>query len=464
LAVKLQKTGENIYYMQGAMTAGSGLETPIREERSLLPKINFAFSSLEKTLSPKLQVLSASSQWKNWQWQMKNRIRSVDKLREYFPSLEEGADLVTASEKFPLAITPYYASLIRKLDDTDPVFMMSMPQIKELWSPPFLREDPLEEERDMPVPGLVHRYPDRVLLIATSVCAMYCRYCTRKRVTGMRESCISESRIKRTVEYLQAHPEIKDVVVSGGDPLTMPTSVLESILAALRSVRSIDVIRIGTKTPVTMPMRITDELVTMLRKYHTLWINTHFNHPNELTPEAAEACAKLVDAGIPVGNQSVLLKGINDNPSTMEELLRGLVRMRVRPYYLFQCDLVEGIEHFRTPLARGIEIMERLRGRLSGIAIPNFVVDMPHGGGKVPVLPNYVVSTSPTHTVLRNAHGMLVSYPEPYAEDKVPEKIQPFDGYPSVWDLANGHVSKIQPENMDRQVRRGKAYPIHDQV
>jgi lysine 2,3-aminomutase len=448
--------------MQGAITVGSNLGNPAREKQPHLAKMDFILSSSDKMLSPKFAVLSASSQWKNWQWQMKNRIRSVDKLREYFPFIEEGADLVTASEKFPLAITPYYASLIRKLDDTDPIFMMSMPQIKELWSPSFLREDPLEEERDMPVPGLVHRYPDRVLLIATSVCAMYCRYCTRKRVTGMRESCISESRIKQTIEYLQAHPEIKDVVVSGGDPLTMATDVLESILMALRSVRSVDIIRIGTKTPVTLPMRITDELVTMLRKYHTLWINTHFNHPNELTSEAAEACAKLVDAGIPVGNQSVLLKGVNDDPQTMEELLRGLVRMRVRPYYLFQCDLVEGIEHFRTPLARGIEIMERLRGRLSGIAIPNFVVDLPHGGGKVPILPNYVVSMSPTHTVLRNAHGMLVSYPEPYAEDKIPEKIQPFDEYPSVWDLANGHVSKIEPENKDHSAHHGKASPIHE--
>ncbi|MDD4869730.1 MAG: KamA family radical SAM protein [Kiritimatiellae bacterium] len=448
--------------MQGAIIARPGLGTPFIEEEPLSPKPDFTFSSQEKILSPKLIKLSASLQWKDWQWQMRNRIRCVEKLREYFPSMERKPDLVMASERFPLAITPYYASLIRELDDTDPVFMMSMPQIKELWSPPFLREDPLDEERDMPVPGLVHRYPDRVLLIATSVCAMYCRYCTRKRVTGMRESCISESRIKRTVEYLRAHPEIKDVVVSGGDPLTMSTDVLESILAALRSVHSVDIIRIGTKTPVTMPMRITDELVAMLRKYHPLWINTHFNHPNELTPEAAEACTKLVDAGIPVGNQSVLLKGVNDDPHIMEELLRGLVRMRVRPYYLFQCDLVEGIEHFRTPLARGVEIMEYLRGRLSGIAIPNFVVDMPHGGGKVPILPNYVVSMSPTHSVLRNAHGMLVSYPEPYAEDKIPEKIQPLDEYPSVWNLANGHISKIQPENDNRPVRYGKASPVHE--
>jgi len=409
-----------------------------------------------------LTELSGTPQWNDWQWQMRNRICSVEKLQELFPSLEEGSDLVATSEKFPLAITPYYASLIRKLDDTDPIFRMSMPQARELWNPPFLRDDPLEEERDMPVPGLVHRYPDRVLLIATSVCAMYCRYCTRKRVTGMRETCISESRIKRTVEYLQNHPEVSDVVVSGGDPLTMSTKSIESILKALRSVKTVDVIRIGTKTPVTLPSRITDELVAMLRRYHPLWINTHFNHPNELTPAASEACARLVDAGIPVGNQSVLLKGINDDAQIMEQLLRRLVRMRVRPYYLFQCDLVAGVEHFRTPLSRGVEIMERLRGRLSGIAIPNFVVDLPHGGGKVPVLPNYLVSMSPTHTVLRNGSGMLVSYPEPYSEDKIPDELRQQCTTPGVWDLAKGHVSKIQPEKSNRKICRGKACSAHE--
>jgi len=404
-----------------------------------------------RSISQKLCELSVTPQWNDWQWQMQNRMRSVETLLECFSSLEEGSDLVAASGKFPLAITPYYASLIRSLDEKDPIFMMAVPRDKELWNPPFLREDPLAEELTMPVPGLVHRYPDRVLLIATSACAMYCRYCTRKRVTGMRESCISGPRIKKTVEYLSKHPEVKDVVISGGDPLTMTTKGLERILSALRSVKTVEIIRIGTKVPVTLPMRITDELVSMLKNYHPLWINTHFNHPCEITPESAQACSKLVDAGIPVGNQSVLLKGINDDPDIMEKLLRGLVRMRVRPYYLFQCDLVAGVEHFRTPLSRGIEIMERLRGRLSGIAIPNFVVDMPHGGGKVPVLPNYIVSVSPTHTVLRNANGMLVSYPEPYAEVG-DAGLRPLNETSSVWGLAKGHISKIQPEKSGCQV------------
>lgn len=451
--------------MQVATAGKSRLVRRIAKKETLvLQKPDFPFASREKTISPRLTEFAATPLWNDWQWQMRNRIRNVEKLREFFPSLEVDSGLSAASEKFPLAITPYYASLIKKTDDTDPIFRMSMPQDREMWNPPFLREDPLEEERDMPVPGLVHRYPDRALFIATSACAMYCRYCTRKRVTGMRESCTSESRIKKTVEYLSKHPEIRDVVVSGGDPLTMSTGAIETILAALRSVPSLDIIRIGTKVPVTLPSRITDELVTMLAKYHPLWINTHFNHPSELTPESAEACRKLINAGIPLGNQSVLLKGVNDDPQTMEELLRGLVRMRVRPYYLFQCDLVAGVEHFRTPLSRGIEIMERLRGRLSGIAIPTFVVDLPHGGGKVPVLPNYLVSTSPSHTVLRNSTGMMVSYPEPYAEDRIPSELQPMSESPSVWDLAKGHASKIQPENIARQVRRGKAYPANEQA
>jgi lysine 2,3-aminomutase len=443
--------------MRQATSVAPKVEIPVNEEEPPLSctalEFNFEFAASD-CLSPRLSALAQNPQWKDWQWQMRSRIRSVAALSGFFPSMQLDTGLAAAAEKFPLAITPYYASLIRKLDSSDPVFNMAVPQGQELWNPPFLRDDPLEEDHDMPVPGLVHRYPDRALLIVTSACAMYCRHCTRKRVTGNRESYTSEGRIRKAVEYLTKHPEIRDVVVSGGDPLTLPTPYLESILSAVRSVPSVDIIRLGTRTPVTLPMRITDELVQMLRKYHPIWVNTHFNHPCEITPAASEACRRLADAGVPLGNQSVLLKGINDDPSVMEELLRGLVRMRVRPYYLFQCDLVPGVEHFRTPLSRGIEIMEALRGRLSGLAIPTFVVDMPHGGGKVPVLPSYIVSTSPTHTVLRNFEGMLASYPEPYAEEKQPSELQPLWSAPSVWDLSRGHASKIQPENTARQARR----------
>jgi lysine 2,3-aminomutase len=382
---------------------------------------------------------------------MRHRIRSVSELQRYFLAVDTSG-IARAAETFPLAITPYYASLIRRADPSDPIFRMCVPQIEELSDPEFLSDDPLEENEDMPVPGLVHRYPDRALFIITTTCASYCRHCTRKRVAGSRESVISARRLEMAVAYLSAHPEISDVILSGGDPFTMPTDALERVLAALRSVPSIDIIRIGTRTPAVMPMRITEELTSMLRRYHPVWVNTHFNHPSELTREAADACARLVDAGVPMGNQSVLLAGINDDPVIIERLCRGLVKMRVRPYYLFQCDLVRGVEHFRTPLSRGIEIMEYMRGRVGGIAIPQFVVDAPHGGGKIPVLPNYIVSTSPTHTVLRNFEGMLVSYPEPGAG---PAPQHATERQPGVWDLASGAASVIQPES-DRQVRRKK--------
>jgi lysine 2,3-aminomutase len=304
--------------------------------------------------------------------------------------------------------------------------------------------------------------------MATTMCSMYCRHCTRKRVAGYQESTISVAQLNDIAAYLRAHPEIKDVVISGGDPLTMPSVVLDRILSAVRSVPSVDIIRIGTRVPVVLPQRIANELTQTLAKYHPIWINTHFNHPNEITPEAQAACAKLANAGIPLGNQSVLLRGVNDSPQLMEELCRALVRMRVRPYYLFQCDLVRGVEHFRTPISRGIEIMEYLRGRLSGLAIPTYVVDTPHGGGKIPVLPNYVVSMSPTHTVLRNYEGMLVNYPEPV--DRMPRDnaLMPSakSAAPGVWELAAGHASAITPSGAHRQKRRaarkGQKPPARD--
>ncbi|MDI6774881.1 MAG: KamA family radical SAM protein [Verrucomicrobiota bacterium] len=357
--------------------------------------------------------------WNDWRWQMRNRIRRLDQLAALFPRLNDPSNrLSDVVAKYPMAITPYYASLIRRADESDPIFQMAVPRFDELSDPPFLSADPLLEEAHMPVPGLIRRYPDRALVLATATCSMYCRHCTRKRVAGTHENTIAGRQMARIGAYLRAHPEISDVIVSGGDPFTLRTEVLEAVVAPIRQVRSVEVIRIGTRAPVVLPQRITDELANMLRQYHPIWVNTHFNHPRELTPKAADACARLADAGFPLGNQSVLLRGVNDDPTIMAELCRGLLRMRVRPYYLFQCDLVRGIEHFRTPLARGLEIMEYLRGRIGGLGIPTFVVDAPHGGGKIPVLPNYVVSVGPTHTALRNDCGMMVSYPEP--RDKRP--------------------------------------------
>lgn len=420
------------------------------------------FSLQSETALDLLLAQRRTANWQDWHWQMRNRIRNVQQLLDMYPDLKSQIGLSDAAAKFPLAITPYYASLIQKLDETDPIYSMSVPQIQELYDPPFLKSDPLEEDEDMPVQGLVHRYRDRALVIATTTCAMYCRHCTRKRIAGAHEACIGAPQLEQITAYLANHPEIHDVVISGGDPLTMATPVLERVIQAVRCVPSVDIIRIGTRTPVVMPQRITGELVRMLRKYHPLWINTHFNHPNEITPESRAACERLADAGIPVGNQAVLLRGINDNPFTMEKLLRGLVRMRVRPYYLFQCDLVRGVEHFRTPITRGIEIMEYLRGRLSGLAIPTYVVDAPHGGGKIPVLPNYVISTSPTHTVLRNFEGMLVNYPEPRGVHYASASSHQDMGRPTgVWELAAGHASSLVPANSSREERRRQHHAPH---
>ena len=394
------------------------------------------------------------SQWNDWRWQIRNRIRSREQLSKYVPSLSRRHELQKVIEKYPMAITPYYASIIQQADMSDPVFRMSVPNIQEMYDPPCLTDDPLEEHQDMPVPGLVHRYRDRALLIATTMCSMYCRHCTRKRIAGTRENSISARRMRQAQEYLFNHPEITDVIVSGGDPLTMSDAAIEAVLSMLRSVPSVQVIRIGTRVPVVLPMRITDDLVNILKKYHPLWINTHFNHPNELTDEARAACAKLADAGIPLGNQTVLLRGINDDPQVIEQLCRGLISTRVRPYYMYQCDLVRGVEHFRTSVRKGMEIMEYLRGRVSGIAIPTFVVDAPHGGGKIPVLPTYVVSMSPTHTVLRNFEGLLVSYPEPGVD--MEPTIAASGSEPGVWELASGRADVIMPAHTQRMGRREK--------
>ena len=337
-----------------------------------------------------------------WRWQLRNKITEVPNGSE------------KAAKKFPVSITPYYYSLIEKFDFSDPIFCMVAPQSEELAEVMFT--DPLDEDGMSPVPGLVHRYPDRALIISTTFCSVYCRYCTRKRTVGVNDHIISKRQLDGIVAYLKAYPQITDVIISGGDPLTFDTKKLEEILKAVREVESVQIIRIGTKVPVVLPQRIDKELTDMISKYHPVFINTHFNHPREITKESRKACEMLVNAGIPVGNQSVLLKGINDDKFVYEELCRKLIQMRVRPYYLFQCDLVNGVEHFRTRVARGIEIMEHLRGRLSGIAIPQYVIDAPGGKGKIPILPNYLISQTPEKVILRNYQGEIVEYPEPKDE------------------------------------------------
>jgi len=349
----------------------------------------------------------------DWRWQLKNRIRNVASLRKTFPEIGDTEGIEAALHTFPMAITPYYASLIKSLSYTDPVFAMSVPNRLETSETEDLSHDPLGEEHDTVAPGLVHRYEDRALLLSTGKCAMYCRHCTRKRLAGRDERPISDADLEKAVDYIRRHPEIKDVVISGGDPLTLETKDIARIVSAVRSVQSVEIIRIGTRTPVTMPMRIDDELCDALEPFQPIWINTHFNHPCEMTRQAADACRKLVRRGFPLGNQSVLLKGVNDNAETMMELCRTLVRNMVRPYYLYQCDLVYGVEHFRTKVETGISIMEKLRGRLSGLAIPLFVIDAPDGGGKIPVLPEYIKSFENGVVKMKNFEGKDCEYRNP---------------------------------------------------
>ncbi len=389
----------------------------------------------------------------NWQLQLQNAYATSHSLSSVLSDDDERlACFDDVAARYPVRVPQYYLSLINPHDPNDPIARMALPDIRELSPCPSLARDPLEEEEDMPVERLVHRYQDRALVIATTTCGMYCRFCTRKRLAGRGGGRISTRNLEAVVSYLRAHPEVRDVIVSGGDPLTLNDSHLGQILAALRSVASIEILRVGTRMPAVLPMRITPSLVRTLTRYQPLFVNTHFNHPRELTPEAIEACGRLVDAGIPVGNQTVLLAGVNDRPEVLAELFRKLLATRVRPYYMFQCDLTEGVEHLRTPLARGIEIMESLRGRLSGLAIPTFVVDAPHGGGKIPLTPNYVVSHAPGRTVLRNYAGQMIAYPDP-----VPGVARQDGGgtiHDGVAGLLGGALDLLGPRPEDQANRR----------
>jgi lysine 2,3-aminomutase len=353
----------------------------------------------------------SDSDWNDWKWQVKNRITTVKELEQYFPLEESEKKIINdVLGQFRMAITPYYLTLINPENKKDPVRLQAVPSIGELHVGIHDLEDPLHEDEDMVVPGLTHRYPDRVLFLITDMCSMYCRHCTRRRFAGQTDTGSSMDNVEKAIEYIRQHKEVNDVLLSGGDALLVNDSRLEYIISELRKIDHVGVIRLGTRTPVVMPQRINKELVDMLKKYHPIWLNTHFNHPKELTPEAQKALAMLADAGIPLGNQSVLLAGVNDCVNIMKKLVKRLIQLRVRPYYIYQCDLSKGIEHFRTPVSKGIEIIEGLRGHISGIAVPTFVVDAPGGGGKIPVMPNYVISQAPGKTILRNYEGVITTY------------------------------------------------------
>lgn len=354
------------------------------------------------------------SQWNDWLWQLTHTIRTIDDLKQVINLTEEEEEGVRISTKtIPLNITPYYASLMNPDDPRCPIRMQSVPISKEIEKTKYDMEDPLAEDEDSPVPGLTHRYPDRVLFLVTNQCSMYCRYCTRRRFSGQIGMGVPKKQMDAAIDYIAQTPAVRDVLLSGGDGLLINDQILEYILKNLRAIPHVEIIRIGTRAPVVFPQRITDHLCSILKKYHPVWLNTHFNTSLEITKEAKEACEKLVDAGVPVGNQAVILAGINDSTHIMKKLMHDLVAIRVRPYYVYQCDLSEGISHFRAPISKGIEIMEALRGHTSGYAVPTFVVDAPGGGGKVTLQPNYILSQSPSKTVLRNFEGVISTYPEP---------------------------------------------------
>ncbi len=359
-------------------------------------------------------------QWNDWKWQVKNRIETYEELSKYFTfSPEEAEGIKKALAKFRMAITPYYLSLIDPNDPYDPIRRQAIPAGEECNIAPADLNDPLHEDEDSPAPGLTHRYPDRVLFLITDMCSMYCRHCTRRRFAGQKDDESPSERIEKCLAYIEKTPQVRDVLLSGGDCLMVSDQKLEYIIQRLRKIPHVEIVRLGSRTPVVCPQRITPELCDMLKKYHPIWLNTHFNHPNEFTPEAEQALARLANAGIPLGNQTVLLRGVNDCVHVMKKLMHELVRNRVRPYYIYQCDLSMGLEHFRTPVSKGIEIIENLRGHTSGYAVPTFVVDAPGGGGKTPVMPQYVISQSPDKVILRNFEGVITTYTEPreYHED-----------------------------------------------
>ncbi|MBR9977821.1 MAG: lysine 2,3-aminomutase [Bacteroidetes bacterium] len=381
------------------------------------------FSNRQQDIAQKIQESAVIENWKDWRWQMRHAIKDISSF-EYLLGVEFSREERTALQQtldtFPLSITPYYISLIKPEDyKNDPVFRQSFPSPSELIIDDYDMADPLAEDSDSPVPGITHRYPDRVLFHVSNVCAMYCRHCTRKRKVGDMDLIPVREEVEQGLAYIAEHPEVRDVLLSGGDPFMLNDEYLDWILTELRAIPHVEVIRIGTRIPVVLPYRVTDALVSVLKKHHPLWVNTHFNHPSEITTSAREALRKLADAGIPLGNQSVLLAGVNDCPRIMKTLVHKLVINRVRPYYLYQCDLSEGLSHFRTPIGKGIEIIESLIGHTSGFAVPTYVIDAPGGGGKIPVMPNYLISWSTNKVVLRNYEGVITTYKEPDAYEPV---------------------------------------------
>ena len=362
---------------------------------------------------------TTKAEWNDWQWQIRHRIRTLNNLSTIVELSQDESDaLMSKQGHLPLNLTPYYASLLSRTDATQPLRRTVIPVTAEYCKSKGEAADPLGEDHDSPVPGLVHRYPDRVLFLVTDFCSTFCRYCTRSRMVGeaTAEPC-SLKRWEGAIAYIKANPQIRDVLLSGGDPLTLSDDRLEWLLSNLRRIPHVEMIRIGTKVPAVLPQRITPQLCRMLKHYHPVWMSVHFTHPDELTPETDQACGRLADAGIPLGSQTVLLSGINDNVQTMTRLMQGLLKIRVRPYYLYQCDPIEGSSHFRTPVSKGLEMIQGLRGHTSGYAVPQYVIDAPGGGGKIPLLPEYVAGREDDTLILRNYQNRQYCYPDNGGQD-----------------------------------------------
>lgn len=407
----------------------------------------------------------ADEQWNDWKWQLTHTVNSLEDLQKVIHMTpEEELGLRHVRKSIPLRITPYYALLMDPDDPSCPIRAQAVPLSHEMQRSPWDMEDPLEEDGDAPVPGLTHRYPDRVLFLITNQCAMYCRHCTRRRFSGQVGHAVPRPQLDAAIAYIRDTPAVRDVLLSGGDGLLVNDRILEYILSNLRAIPHVEIIRIGTRAPVVFPQRITDELCQILRRYHPIWINTHFNHPYEITPQAILACEKLVDAGVPLGNQTVLMRGVNDCAHIMKNLLHQLVKIRVRPYYLYQCDLSEGIEHFRTSIAKGIEIMEQLIGHTSGYAVPTFVVDAPGGGGKIPVMPQYLISQGHGKTILRNFEGIITTYHEPiYEETGCPptcthDRAKDSDELIGIARLLNDTELSLEPASLKRVMHARKSF------
>ncbi|MFZ2339810.1 MAG: KamA family radical SAM protein [Bacteroidales bacterium] len=373
---------------------------------------NLSVSNRSSEFMHRYFPLTTIESWNDWKWQLRNSFNSIDDLKRIMKLTDKEIMAINNLKgRLPLRITPYFASLIYDTKSSHPLRRNVVPVVEELISTRSEQSDPLHEKAFSPVKGIVHRYPDRVLFTVTQVCSNYCRYCTRSHSVGRLDK-LGRQDYEKAFSYIANHKEVRDVLISGGDPLTLNDETLDYILSNIRGIGHVEIIRIGTRTPVVLPQRITDGLINVLRKYHPLFLSLHFSHPSEITEECAAACNKLADGGFPLGSQTVLLKGINDNVPVMKELMHKLLKIRVRPYYLYQCDLIPGSGHFRTTVAKGLEIIKGLRGYTSGYAVPTFVIDAPGGGGKIPLLPDYVVEHNEEHIVLRNYKGDICEYPE----------------------------------------------------